>query len=84
MIFSFFLFLLIPLARSGILVGRCNMARALKLTLFGSLLFSIVSATNSSLDYDVLQYIDPLIGTGRGGHVFAGATLPFGESLIAT
>lgn len=27
---------------------------------------------------DVLQYIDPLIGTGPGGHVFAGATLPFG------
>lgn len=23
---------------------------------------------------DVLQYIDPLIGTGPGGHVFAGAT----------
>jgi predicted alpha-1,2-mannosidase len=28
--------------------------------------------------HDVLQYIDPLIGTGPGGHVFAGATLPFG------
>lgn len=27
---------------------------------------------------DILQHIDPLIGTGGGGHVFAGATLPFG------
>lgn len=27
---------------------------------------------------DILRYIDPLIGTGPGGHVFAGATLPFG------
>ncbi|KAK4504979.1 hypothetical protein PRZ48_002942 [Zasmidium cellare] len=27
---------------------------------------------------DILKYIDPLIGTGPGGHVFAGATLPFG------
>lgn len=27
---------------------------------------------------DILQYIGPLIGTGPGGHVFAGATLPFG------
>ncbi|KAF7194324.1 putative secreted glycosidase [Pseudocercospora fuligena] len=27
---------------------------------------------------DILQYIDPLIGTGPGGHVFAGASLPFG------
>ena len=25
-----------------------------------------------------LSYVDPLIGTVNGGHVFAGATLPFG------
>ncbi|KAJ5246787.1 Alpha-1-2-mannosidase [Penicillium chermesinum] len=29
-------------------------------------------------DYDVLQYIDPLIGTANGGNVFAGASLPYG------
>ncbi|KAJ5884699.1 hypothetical protein N7495_009209 [Penicillium taxi] len=28
--------------------------------------------------FDVLDYVDPLIGTANGGHVFAGATLPFG------
>lgn len=27
---------------------------------------------------DIFQYIDPLIGTVNGGHVFPGATLPFG------
>ncbi|KAI0124094.1 family 92 glycosyl hydrolase [Xylariales sp. AK1849] len=27
---------------------------------------------------DILDYIDPLIGTINGGHVFAGATLPYG------
>ena len=27
---------------------------------------------------DILQFVDPLIGTANGGHVFAGATLPFG------
>ena len=27
---------------------------------------------------DILQFVDPLIGTVNGGHVFAGATLPFG------
>jgi putative alpha-1,2-mannosidase len=27
---------------------------------------------------DIFQYIDPLIGTTNGGHVFPGATLPFG------
>ncbi|OGE49532.1 hypothetical protein PENARI_c021G10676 [Penicillium arizonense] len=29
-------------------------------------------------DFDMLKYVDPLIGTANGGHVFAGATLPFG------
>ncbi|KAH7038921.1 glycoside hydrolase family 92 protein [Macrophomina phaseolina] len=28
--------------------------------------------------YDFFDYIDPLIGTVNGGHVFPGATLPFG------
>lgn len=27
---------------------------------------------------NILQFVDPLIGTANGGHVFAGATLPFG------
>ncbi|KAF7629438.1 hypothetical protein AFLA_013154 [Aspergillus flavus NRRL3357] len=29
-------------------------------------------------EFDVLDYVDPLIGTSNGGHSFAGATLPFG------
>ncbi|GFF30772.1 uncharacterized glycosidase Rv0584 [Aspergillus udagawae] len=29
-------------------------------------------------NFDVLDYIDPFIGTSNGGHSFAGATLPFG------
>ncbi|KAI1631451.1 glycoside hydrolase family 92 protein [Biscogniauxia mediterranea] len=37
----------------------------------------------SALDYigssgDVLRYVDPLIGTANGGHVFPGPTLPYG------
>ena len=27
---------------------------------------------------NILSFVDPLIGTVQGGHVFAGATLPFG------
>lgn len=27
---------------------------------------------------DVLDYVDPLIGSRSGGNVFAGATLPYG------
>lgn len=29
-------------------------------------------------DFDVLDWIDPLVGTRNGGNVFAGATLPYG------
>lgn len=28
---------------------------------------------------DVLRYVDPLIGTAGGGHVFPGATVPYGR-----
>ncbi|KAL2187253.1 glycoside hydrolase family 92 protein [Thermothelomyces heterothallicus CBS 203.75] len=29
-------------------------------------------------NYDVLDFVNPLIGTANGGHVFPGATLPYG------
>ncbi|KAI9038740.1 glycoside hydrolase family 92 protein [Aspergillus affinis] len=29
-------------------------------------------------NHDVLQYVDPLIGSANGGNVFAGASLPYG------
>ncbi|GLA67174.1 hypothetical protein AtubIFM54640_010152 [Aspergillus tubingensis] len=41
----------------------------------------IAGCANSSAsvdDYDVLQYINPLIGSANGGNVFAGATIPYG------
>ncbi|BCR86135.1 glycoside hydrolase family 92 protein [Aspergillus chevalieri] len=31
-----------------------------------------------TLDYDVLEYINPLIGSTGGGNVFAGASMPYG------
>uniref|UniRef100_A0A093UW49 Putative glycosidase n=1 Tax=Talaromyces marneffei PM1 TaxID=1077442 RepID=A0A093UW49_TALMA len=34
------------------------------------------SVVNSK--FNVLDYVDPLIGTANGGHVFAGASMPFG------
>ncbi|OOQ90455.1 putative alpha-1,2-mannosidase family protein [Penicillium brasilianum] len=36
------------------------------------------TAVSSVEDYDVLQYIDPLIGSANGGNVFPGASLPYG------
>lgn len=29
-------------------------------------------------DFDVLEFVDPLIGSDNGGNVFCGATLPYG------
>ncbi|KAJ6036369.1 secreted glycosidase [Penicillium herquei] len=50
------------------------------LSLFLTSSYNLVSAALPATpgDYDVLQYIDPLIGTANGGNVFAGATLPYG------
>lgn len=36
----------------------------------------VVAAQNSS--YDVLDYVNQLIGSSNGGNVFPGATLPYG------
>jgi putative alpha-1,2-mannosidase len=42
------------------------------------LLLALPILTQAQSGRDILQYVDPLIGTANGGHVFAGATLPFG------
>lgn len=34
--------------------------------------------TRQAKDTNVLKWVDPLIGTQKGGNVFAGATLPYG------
>ncbi|KAH8690760.1 alpha-1,2-mannosidase, putative subfamily [Talaromyces proteolyticus] len=44
--------------------------------LFLSTIAAHSSTGNSS--FDPLRYVNPLIGTSNGGHVFAGASLPFG------
>ncbi|KAG6094568.1 hypothetical protein E4U31_005984 [Claviceps sp. LM219 group G6] len=52
------------------------MARLLP-TLLTSLL-ALMQATLSLSRFNVLDFIDPLIGTSNGGHVFPGASLPYG------
>ena len=41
------------------------------------LLSSSISPTNAQNATNILDFVDPLIGTINGGHVFAGASLPF-------
>lgn len=49
----------------------------------GTLLFFLISPEaagpyGGGHKVDILQYVDPLIGTTNGGHVFPGASLPYG------
>ncbi|KAH9219256.1 glycosyl hydrolase family 92-domain-containing protein [Leptodontidium sp. 2 PMI_412] len=43
-----------------------------------SALSAVVDAEVGKRAFDVFDFVDPLIGTINGGHVFPGATLPFG------
>lgn len=52
------------------------MCRSAGCTSLVSLLLASQSLAQSGSD--ILRFVDPLIGTANGGHVFAGATLPFG------
>lgn len=56
----------------------CAIMSAVVLVAFFIVLVVINASGGSADPEDILQYIDPLIGTGPGGHVFPGATLPFG------
>ena len=49
-------------------------SRYAKLAALASALF----AAHGQAQVDILSFVDPLIGTTNGGHVFPGATLPFG------
>lgn len=42
------------------------------------LLLLIIPTFAQNGSVDPFQFVDPLIGTINGGHVFPGATLPFG------
>lgn len=39
---------------------------------------TLAQGGESDAESDILKYIDPFIGTLNGGHVFPGASLPFG------
>jgi putative alpha-1,2-mannosidase len=42
-----------------------------------AVLASTIHPTNAQNATNILSFVDPLIGTINGGHVFAGASLPF-------
>ena len=54
------------------------MPSALSSSWRGLLLLTLITFGQAQSGSNILRYVDPLIGTANGGHVFAGATLPFG------
>lgn len=53
-----------------------HIGRAILFFMFGSDVAT--SFTSRGPSADVLKYVDPMIGTTNGGHVFPGASLPYG------
>lgn len=47
-------------------------------TLFWGVCLSVLTACSSGGQKNYLNYVDPFIGTGEHGHVFLGASVPFG------
>lgn len=56
-----------------------HIGRAVPFFTFGSSDVVPHPSTVSGSDVDILKYVSPLIGTANGGHVFPGATLPYGK-----
>jgi len=54
-----------------------------KVELIAALVFLLVSSCISPSESDVTAYVDPFIGTAAHGHVFPGATTPFGMVQIS-
>ena len=50
---------------------------------FGFLFVSCTSNQNPALNRKYIKYVDPFIGTGGHGHVFPGATTPFGMVQVS-
>lgn len=51
---------------------------SLRALLLDSIVPSRFSEPRTSPARDVLRYVDPMVGTANGGHVFPGATMPYG------
>lgn len=68
---AFCVFLMLP-------KPELHIGRAILFFMFGPDVAT--SFTSRGPSADVLKYVDPLIGTTNGGHVFPGASLPYGTS----
>lgn len=51
---------------------------SLRTLLLDSIVPSRLSQPRTSQARDLLRYVDPMVGTANGGHVFPGATMPYG------
>ena len=60
------------------LISLPIMSSFLSLRIVGLLVVLLPTHIQAQSGSNILQFVDPLIGTSNGGDVFAGATFPFG------
>jgi putative alpha-1,2-mannosidase len=73
-----FIFLLSHFSLSSPTARFDKMASLFPLVFLLICFLQAAGAAQNSSAFDVLEYVDQLIGTDKGGNVFAGATLPYG------
>ena len=59
------------------------MKNSLFILALSALLFNVSCSNEAQRPENVLQYVDPFIGTGFHGHTFPGAALPFGMVQVS-
>ena len=57
---------------------KTTIKKPIYIIIFFAIIFGFNFYANTNNDINLIKYVDPFIGSGGHGHVFVGATVPFG------
>ena len=57
---------------------KTTIKKPIYIIIFFAIIFGLNFYANTNNDNSLIKYVDPFIGSGGHGHVFVGATVPFG------
>ena len=57
---------------------KTTIKKPIYIIIFFAIIFGLNFYANTNNDINLIKYVDPFIGSGGHGHVFVGATVPFG------
>jgi predicted alpha-1,2-mannosidase len=57
---------------------KTTIKKPIYIIIFFAIIFGLNFYANTNNDNNLIKYVDPFIGSGGHGHVFVGATVPFG------